>query len=109
MQLKKVSLSKQRYRPHTGWFNIAFHKFEDILYDHKQVEHVNTYWSENVCDLQRFKIDTCCKFLGSYRLCIYVNMFTLDIALHTQIITARHCFVAIAMGLLNFATKVFPT
>jgi hypothetical protein len=64
MQLKKVSLSKQRYRQHTGWFNIAFHKFEDILYDHKQVKHVNTYWSEKSVIYSTSKLIHVANFLG---------------------------------------------
>jgi hypothetical protein len=33
---------------YTGWFSFAFHKFEGVLYDHKQVKNVNTNWSGNV-------------------------------------------------------------
>lgn len=32
---------KQEF-PHTETFNIAFHNFEDILYDHRKVKNANT-------------------------------------------------------------------
>jgi hypothetical protein len=61
-------------------------------------------------DLQPFEIDTCCKFLGPYRLRIYVNMSSLDVAVfRTQALKGRYFFLAIATRLLNYAKKVIPT
>jgi hypothetical protein len=57
-------------------------------------------------DSQLFKIDRCCKFLGTYRPRIYSNMSTLHVAvLRTQALKSRCFFVAIARGLSTMRRK----
>jgi hypothetical protein len=57
-----------------------------------------------------FKIYMCCKFLGPYRTHIYVNMFTLDVAVfYTQVVKGTYFFTAIPRGLLNYMKKVILT
>lgn len=58
-------------------------------------------------ELQPFKSDTCCNFLGPHGPRIYVDMSIFELAVfRTQVVEGRYFFVAIARGLLNYVTKV---
>jgi hypothetical protein len=63
-----------------GWFSIAFHNSEDILYDRRGAEIADTHWSGNVFILRyilfKFIRSTCWdipgwKFLGQYGTCLW--------------------------------------
>jgi hypothetical protein len=84
-----------------------------MLYDRKQVKMQKNIGPERLCfDLQPFKIDTCCKFLGPHRTWENINISTLDVAVfRTQVgqVKGRHFFIGITIGFLNYAMKVIPT
>jgi hypothetical protein len=82
-----------------------------MLYEHKQLKCANTQWSGNVSILiySSLKLISVANFLG-LQTAHYVNMPTLDVAVfRTRVVKSSYRFVAIARGLLNYATKVIPT
>jgi hypothetical protein len=84
----------------TEWFNIAFHTFEDVLYDHQQVKYLNTHWSGNVSIFIYSP-------LNSYVLQIYWTVQSAHVSKHVQPSRSRYFVVAIARGLSTMRRKWF--